>query len=380
MAAVLGLTAIIVGIWYFVGQSERDEAILSPQEGSVTVRRGFNTLSLSPPEVLKVGQGDEIETGADSRALIVFVPEASAELGSGTDVTLNRLSLPEDGASLIELEIRRGDTWHRLSSSDAEMQYEVLTPSARVTLFPARHHIAVSEDGSTQVEVWEGTAQVRAQDTEVEVQAGEYTSVPLGRAPAVPRPMVARFLFVSERDGNADIWLLDEEGREFQLTQSWAGDLAPAWSPDGTQIAFETLRDGNSEIYVMNHDGSEQVNLTHNPTADHAPAWSPDGTRIAFESLRDGGRDIYVMNADGSDQVRLTVGPGLNLAPHWSVDGQGIVFSRIEGDTNRDDLIDRADMGAFFFVDDKDGTVEGVWDRRMIFEQVIFPWGRRIVG
>ena len=283
------LAAMIVAVWFFVGRGRGDKVTLLPQEGTVAVRRGRNDLTLSPPQVLKVGQGDQIETGADSLALIVLFSGASVELRSDTGVTLKRLSLSEESSPIVELEVHRGDTWHQLPPFiDAETRYEVLTPSASVTLSPAQHHITVSDDGSTRVEVLEGMAKVKAQHTEVEVWGGKYTSIAPGRAPAVPRPVVARFLFVAEGEGGADIWLLDEEGREFQLTQDPADDLAPAWSPDGTRIAFETLRDGNSEIYAMNHDGSEQVNLTHSPAADQAPVWSPDGTRIVFESVRDG--------------------------------------------------------------------------------------------
>ena len=57
---------------------------------------------------------------------------------------------------------------------------------------------------------------------------------------------------------------------------------APAWSPDGRKIAFVSDRDGNSEIYVMNADGSGQRRLTRNPAYDADPAWSPDGRTIAF--------------------------------------------------------------------------------------------------
>jgi hypothetical protein len=374
------LAVLALAIWYFIGQSQAYEATLLSLQGEVTVRRGSDNASLSPPKVLKVHQGAEIETGADSSALIVFSPGASAELGADTHVILRRLYLSEDDPPIIELEVQRGDTWHKLSSSRTEMEYQVLTPSARVTVFPGRHHITISEEGTTQVEAVEGWATVKAQSTEVEVRQGEYTSVPQGRAPSIPRSIVSRFLFVSERRGNSDIWRLDEEGNEFQLTDSLADDLAPAWSPTGTQIAFESLRDGNSEIYVMTYDGSGQVNLTQNPAPDHTPAWSPDGTKIAFESLRDGAREIYVMNADGSEPTRLTFGPGLNVAPQWSTDGSAIVFTRIEGDSNRDGFVNLADMGNFFFVDVGGSMPQALWGQRMIFEQMIYPWGRRLVG
>jgi len=329
--------------------------------------------------VLKIGEGDSIETGADSRALLVFSPEATAELGSYTEALVSRLILADNGPATIELEILRGETWHQLSSLlDPKARYEAVTPSATVILAAGRHHVTVGDDGSTRVQVSEGMARVRAVNSEVEVWAGEYTAVLPGRAPAVPRRLVARFLFVLGRGDSADIWLLDEEGQEFQLTYDEANDLAPAWSPDGSRIAFETMRDGNSEIYVMNADGSNQMNITHHPADDHAAAWSPDGTRIAFESLRDGGRDIYVMNADGTEQVRLTFSPGLSFAPSWSTQGSTLVHTRIEADSNGDGLIDLRDMANFFCLAPESES-QSCWGR-MIYDQIMFPWGRRSLG
>jgi dipeptidyl aminopeptidase/acylaminoacyl peptidase len=81
---------------------------------------------------------------------------------------------------------------------------------------------------------------------------------------------------------------------------------------EGT-IAFVSNRDGNNEIYVMNGDGSGLTNLTDNPAddggEDYGPVWSPDGKRILFSSSRDGNLEIYMMNADGSDQTNLTNSP-----------------------------------------------------------------------
>jgi dipeptidyl aminopeptidase/acylaminoacyl peptidase len=97
-------------------------------------------------------------------------------------------------------------------------------------------------------------------------------------------------------------------------------DSAPAWSPDGSQIAFESNLDGDREIYVMNADSSNQRRITTNTWWDEGPAWSPDGKRIAFSSGADDLHlDIWTMNADGSDLRQLTTYPGRDESPDWGV-------------------------------------------------------------
>jgi TolB protein len=80
-----------------------------------------------------------------------------------------------------------------------------------------------------------------------------------------------------------------------RLTDHPKIDMWPAWSPDGKRIAFVSNRDGNYELYLMNADGSEPRNLTNHPATDSSPCWSPDGKRIAFVSTRHGGSDVYVL-------------------------------------------------------------------------------------
>jgi hypothetical protein len=119
-----------------------------------------------------------------------------------------------------------------------------------------------------------------------------------------------RIAFMSGRDGNAEIYVMDADGsNQTRLTLDLAGDESPAWSPGGELIAFFSYRDGFPEIYVMNADGSGVRRLTNNSVSDGSPCWSPDGEHIAFDSDRDGNWEIYVMNADGSEQVNLTQSP-----------------------------------------------------------------------
>jgi Tol biopolymer transport system component len=92
-----------------------------------------------------------------------------------------------------------------------------------------------------------------------------------------------RIAWGSTRDGNYEIYTMDAEDLDndghgdnvVRLTNTSASDYDPSWSPDGSRIAFLSDRDGNNEIYVMDADGGYQVNLTQNAADDIMPDWRP---------------------------------------------------------------------------------------------------------
>ena len=108
---------------------------------------------------------------------------------------------------------------------------------------------------------------------------------------------------------------MNAHGSEQRILTRKPENAFPAWSPDGGKIAFVSNRDGNLEIYVMNSDGSGQRRLTRHPGVDGSPAWSPDGRSIACGCERGGNFDIYVISADGSGQRRLTREPRGRCGP-----------------------------------------------------------------
>ena len=163
-------------------------------------------------------------------------------------------------------------------------------------------------------------------------------------APPPPAPTAARngpIAFVSNRDGNNEIYAMNSDGsNQTRLTNNSARDSRPSWSPDGRRIAFDSNRSGNYGIYAMNADGSGVTRLTDNSADDWGPSWSPDGRRIAFASDRGGNYDIYAMNADGSGVTRLTNRPNNNdYRPRWSPDGGKIAFYSYYGDNNSEIVV-----------------------------------------
>lgn len=107
-------------------------------------------------------------------------------------------------------------------------------------------------------------------------------------------------------------------GLSFALTSGGCGGSSQA---PGSKIVFVSNRDRFAEIiidtYAMSADGTVHASLTNNVGDNTAPFGSPEGTKIAFVSVRDGNWEICVANADGTGQVNLTNNPGIDWAPLW---------------------------------------------------------------
>jgi TolB protein len=157
--------------------------------------------------------------------------------------------------------------------------------------------------------------------------------------------------FSSNRAGNFDIYVIAPDGSGLKrLTTSPLQESDPAWSPDGSRIAFVRYAScplhlpacaldlvsgnvvaGSGAVFVMNADGSHVRQLTKNMPGVNEPTWSPDGARIAY-SAGDLANSLYVMNADGSHVRRIASG----MEPDWSPDGKSLLLlTGFAGDIGR---------------------------------------------
>ena len=136
---------------------------------------------------------------------------------------------------------------------------------------------------------------------------------------------------------NYDIFIMDDDGSNKQnLTNTKSYEKYPQFSPDGSFIIFQGWQKGKMEIFFLGLVDKHMINLTRNSKSNdiisHGNSFSPDGQSIVFTSERDGNRNIYKMNIDGTDLRQITSHSSDDYEPIFSPDGNHIAFT-----SSRDD-------------------------------------------
>jgi Serine/threonine protein kinase len=149
-----------------------------------------------------------------------------------------------------------------------------------------------------------------------------------------------QIVFASSRSVVPQLYLVNADGTNLtQLTNMDNGACQPSWAPDGTRLVFispclgrgeifETIYN-ESSLYMINADGTDLKQLTASPGSDFEPAWSPDGKQIAFTSVRGGFRQIYALDIDSLTVTLLTNTTDSieSSQAFWSPDGTKIVYT-----------------------------------------------------
>lgn len=138
-----------------------------------------------------------------------------------------------------------------------------------------------------------------------------------------------RIAAVGSRSGVKEIYVMDIDGHGVRsVTRNGSINLSPAWSPDGSAIAWTSYKRENPDLYIKQLASGRTRVLSSLPGINTGAAFSPDGKKVALTRSKNGDSDIYVIDAaTGRDLKRITTGGGIDVAPSWSPDGTKLVFS-----------------------------------------------------
>ena len=145
----------------------------------------------------------------------------------------------------------------------------------------------------------------------------------------IPGVFATRIAYVLKQGNTYELQIADADGQNPQIAlRSREPIISPAWSPDGSKLAYVSFESGKPVVYVHELATSKRVPVANFKGNNSAPAWSPDGQTLAVVLTRDGLSQIYLVNAaDGSNLRRLTRSPLIDTEPVFSPDGRSVFFT-----------------------------------------------------
>ncbi len=144
-------------------------------------------------------------------------------------------------------------------------------------------------------------------------------------------PDGSRIAYVSFEKKKPIIYIQTLNGQRTTLANFKGNNSAPAWAPDGSRLAIVLTYGANSQVYTINADGSGLKQLTKSAAIDTEPTWSSDAKWIYFSSDRGGKPQIYKVSSAGGEPQRVTFEGAYNVSPRFSPDGKSLAMIRNDG-------------------------------------------------
>jgi TolB protein len=149
-----------------------------------------------------------------------------------------------------------------------------------------------------------------------------------------PGVFSTRIAYITRQGVRFELVVADADGSNPQaIVGSNEPLLSPAWSPDGSRLAYVSMENKKPVVYVQSMATGQRQVLANFRGSNSAPAWSPDGRRLAVTLTKDGGSQIFLINADGSGVQRLLNSAGIDTEASFTPDGKALLFSSDRGGT-----------------------------------------------
>ena len=268
----------------------------------------------TPHEARDVNYGDWANTDALAIGSASVLPDGRVE------VKFRLLDTHKQTQLLGQSVVSKGDQLRAISHRIADMIYEKFTGDAGV--FSTRISYINREGKVNRLVVADSDGY------------GEQSVLTLKEPIMSPAwsPDGSHLAYVTFEQGHAVTYVQSLFTRQrFMLAGFPGSNSSPAWAPDGKQLAIVLTRDGTSAIYLVRPDGSGLRRITYSDAIDTEPSFSPDGRFLLFTSDRGGSVQIYRMPAEGGYAERLTYEGNNNFSPRYSPDGNSFVFMHSTG-------------------------------------------------
>ncbi len=316
-----GANQIPIGVLRFAGERVLSQSISDIVEADLQRSGRFRMLfagNVDPPpaEVAQVDFGDWKNRNADALVIGSVVRLADGRF----EARFRLLDVPKQtqiggvAFTLSAQQVRA--TAHRI----ADVVYEKLTGDRGVF--------------STRI------AYVVKQGSRYELQIADADGVGAQTALASREPIISpawspdgtRLAYVSFENKKPVVYVHSLVSGQRQAVANFKGsNSAPAWSADGKQLAVVLSKDGGSQIYLIGADGSNPRRITNSGSIDTEPFFAPDGQSIYFTSDRGGSPQIYRMSASGGEPARMTFDGSYNVSPRVSSDGKTLIYIARDG-------------------------------------------------